>query len=106
MKRDAGPVFQTDINRLDYHQCLEMKAILDANLGLIFVLQLEKALGTETSIVQFGNILHFVNAQLNHAALAFGIRIGLALNSGSASFAGNDFVFGPSQPSQRKGVAL
>lgn len=68
--------------------------MLDANLGLIFVLQLEKAFGTKTPIVQFGNILHLVNAQLNYAALAFGIGIGLALNSGSAPFAWNDFVFG------------
>jgi hypothetical protein len=30
---------------------------------------------------------------LNHAALAFGIRICLALNSRSAAFAWNDFVF-------------
>lgn len=39
-------------------------------------------------------MLYFVNTELHYTALAFGISIGLALNSRPTSFAGNDFVFG------------
>lgn len=60
----------------------------------IFLLQFEQAFGTQTAIVQFRDMLHFVYTELHHAALAFGISIGFALNSRSASFAWNDFVFG------------
>jgi len=60
----------------------------------VFLLQLEQAFGTETAIVKLRDMLYFVDAELHYTALAFGISIGLALYSRSASFAGNDFVFG------------
>lgn len=60
----------------------------------VFLLQFEQTFGTETAIVKLRDMLYFVNAKLHHAALAFGISIGLALYSRSTSFAGNDFVFG------------
>ena len=59
----------------------------------IFLLKFEKALCAQTSIVQLTDVLYFVNGKLYHTALAFGIRICLALDSRSTAFAGNDLVF-------------
>jgi hypothetical protein len=60
----------------------------------VFLLQFEQAFCTQAAIIQFGYVLYFVNTKLHHTALAFGIRICLALNSTVASLARNDFVFG------------
>ncbi|HEY9534024.1 MAG TPA: hypothetical protein VIQ77_05785 [Mucilaginibacter sp.] len=38
--------------------------------------------------------MHLVNGKLHHAALAFGVSIGLTFNADTATLAGYDFVFG------------
>ncbi len=70
-----------------------MQNSLYAYFFSVLLLQFKQAFGTEAAIVEFGNVLYFVNAELHYAALAFGIRVCLAFNSSSTSFAGNDFMF-------------
>jgi hypothetical protein len=67
---------------------------LHAYFFSIFLLQFKQAFGTQAAVIQLRDILYFVNAELHHAALAFGVRICLALNSTVTPLAGNDFVFG------------
>ena len=67
--------------------------LLHPNILSILLLQFEKTFCTQTAIIQFRYVLYFIDAELHHAALTFSVRICLAFNSCSASFAGNDFVF-------------
>jgi hypothetical protein len=59
---------------------------------LIFLLQIAQAVNTQAAIIQFSYILYLVNSELYGSALAFSVRIGLALKSRATAVAVDGFV--------------
>lgn len=60
----------------------------------ILRLQFQQTLSAHTAIIILADVLHLVNAQLHHTALAFGVGICLTLYAFTATLAGDDLMFG------------
>lgn len=71
-----------------------VKILCLANRVDIFLLQHPETRCAEAAIIQFANVLYFVNTKRYHAALALRKLIGLALKRLIAPFAADNFVFG------------
>lgn len=55
--------------------------------------QLRKAGRAQAAFIEIADVLYLVDGKLHGAALAFGKRIGLALNTFAAALAGDNLVF-------------
>lgn len=60
----------------------------------ILLLQHPQTFRAHTALVILADILHFVQAQLNRTALAFGEGVRLTFHGFAAAFAADDLVFG------------